>query len=267
MELKEKRKNPSIVMGQKIKDRILSRDEALGGIVLEILGVQGSGKTSLMLSLAEEIIKDNKDELVFWRESTQSQCQFNRFKNWAIYVKEGLKIEFRDITTNQIQNLPIAYFHDFTELLSIAKPKQLNVLYLNEEYEYINFIKFLRLSPGWQTLFIDEYEDLAPLRSRGKQWHRNAELAIEFKNIRKGLVSIFCDTQNPYDTDWRVRSKIMCHIYLNGAKVDIASPIKQEAVNALPLGQLFADYGRAIYGKGAFKSFPPKKPILISYII
>lgn len=254
-------------MGQKIKDRIMSRDESLGGIVLEILGVQGSGKTSLMLSLAEEIIKTNKDELVFWRESTQSQCQFNRFKNWSIYVKEGLQLEFRDIATNQPQTLPVTYFHDFNELVEIAKPRQLNVLYLPEESGYIDFIKFLRLYPGWQSLFIDEYEDLAPLRCKGKQWHNNDELSNEFKNIRKGLVSVFCDTQNPSDVDWRVRSKIMCHIYLNGARVDLSSPIVQEAVNALPMGQLFADYGRAIYGKGSFKSFPPRKPILVSYII
>jgi hypothetical protein len=229
-----------------------------------------------MLSIASDIMK-HSDELVFWRESTSSQCQFNRFKNYQIYVEEGLNIEFRDITTNQPQNLPVTCFQGFNELMGLAKPKQLNVVYLApyvdknnkkiQNAKYIEFIKFLRLYPGWQSFFIDEYEDLAPLRCKGEQWHMNETLSNEYKNIRKGLVSIFGNTQHPADIDWRVRLKIMCHIYLNGAKVDFISPIDQGAVNALPMGTMFCDYGHALYGKGSFKPFPPKKPIMVSYII
>lgn len=264
--LKERRKNPAIVVGQKIKDRILSRDESLGGIIVEILGIQGSGKTSLLLSIASEITK-NKNEIVFWRESTMSQCQFNRVKNWQIFIEEGLTIEFRDILSNQHQNVPITIFKDFNELMNFAKPGKLNVLYLKENKRYVDLIKFLRLYPGWQSLFIDEYEDLVPLRCKGEQWHINGEMATEFKNIRRGLLGVFCDTQNPGDIDWRVRSKIMCHIYLNGSKVDLLSPINQGAINALPIGQMFCDYGHALYGKGSFRAFPPRKPILVAYII
>lgn len=254
----------TIKMGQDIKRRIMLRDSAIGGIVLECLGVQGSGKTSLMLSIAQDIVQTYPNELVFWRDSYFSQCQFNRFKKWMIHVADGVNLQFKNIDQDRVVNVPTTMFNGFDELLANARPRQLNVVYLQNNHEYIDLIRYLRLHKGFQSLFIDEYEDIAPLRCSGEQWKKNELLSNEFKHIRRGLVNLFCDTQNPSDVDWRVRSKIMCHAYLYGSKVDGQSPINQGAVNNLKIGQWYMDYGFALFGKGNFNSFPPKDPVLIA---
>ena len=79
--VRERRINLTVKIGKELEQRIMLRDSSIGGMVLECLGVQGSGKTSFMLSIAEDIINDYPDELIFWRDSYYSQCQFNRFKN------------------------------------------------------------------------------------------------------------------------------------------------------------------------------------------
>jgi len=262
--VRERRINLTVKIGKELEQRIMLRDSSIGGMVLECLGVQGSGKTSFMLSIAEDIINDYPDELIFWRDSYYSQCQFNRFKNWMIHVEDGVEIQFKDIDKGIIVDVPISKFSGFNELIQNAKPGMLNVVYLKSNYDYLTMIRFLRLYKGFQTFFIDEYEDIAPLRASGKQWKKNEELSNEFKHIRRGLVNLICNTQNPSDVDWRVRSKIMCHAYLYGSKVDGQSPIEQGAVNRLKIGQWYMDYGYALFGKGSFDSFPPTIPVLIA---
>ncbi len=264
-----KRKQISLTdkIGKQIYERVMARDSALGGIVLETLGVQGSGKTSLLLSIAEQIMSTYPKELIFWRDSFYTQCQFNRVEKWQIYIEKGVEIEFRDIDLGKTVSLPVTFFDDFDELISLAKPQQLNVIYFENNIKYVDFIKYLRLHPGFQSLFIDEYEDIAPLRCRGEQWKKNEEFSQEMKHIRRGLVNLFCDTQNSSDVDWRVRSKIMCHVYLYGSKVDHLSPVDQAGVNALDVGEILIDYGHALFGKGSFNAYPPRKPILECYNI
>lgn len=252
-------------IGKDIYTRVMQREVSEGGVILEVLGVQGSGKTSLLFSIAEEIMERYPKELVFFRDSYLSQCQFNRFEKWQIFSDNGVGLRFRDIAHDTFVDLPITRFDSFKTLLSKAQPQQLNVIFFKNNYRYIDFIQFLRLYKGWQTLIIDEYEDIAPLRCKGKQWKKNEELSNEFKQIRKGLVNLFCDTQRSSDIDWRVRSKIMCHVYLYGSRVDRMSPINQGAVNSLPVGKLFIDYGHALYGKGSFNPFPPVDPVLEAY--
>jgi len=252
-------------IGKQIYERVMARNSALGGIVLETLGVQGSGKTSLLFSIADEIMERYPNELVFLRDSYYSQCQFNRIQNWQIYAEKGVDLRFRDIDRDKFVKLPITVFKDFKDLVEKAKPQQLNVVYLTENYRYIDFIRYLRLHKNWQSLLIDEYEDIAPLRCKGKQWQKNEELSNEIKHVRRGLVNLFCDTQHPSDIDWRVRTKIMCHVYLYGSKVDGISPVDQGPVNALPIGRLFIDFGHALYGKGSFKAYPPVDPVLEAF--
>lgn len=261
---RKRRTNLTIKIGQDLERRIMLRDSAIGGIVLECLGVQGSGKTSFMLSIVQDIISTYPDELVFWRDSYFSQCQFNRFKKWKIHVAEGVNLQFKDIDKDKLVNVSKVVFNGFNELLEHAEPGLINVVYLQNNHEYIDLIRYLRLYKGFQSLFIDEYEDIAPLRCAGEQWRKNEMLSNEFKHIRRGLVNLFCNTQNPSDVDWRVRSKIMCHAYLYGSKVDGQSPIKQGAVNNLKVGQWYMDYGFALFGKGKFGSYPPKSPVLIA---
>jgi len=265
---KQRRINPSIRVGHEIKERILRRNSDDGGIFTEILGVQGSGKTSLMLSLADEVMSNYPDEIIIWKDSPRSQCQFTRFDKWHIFVEEGMNMKFRDVDTDQYVNVPMTLFSTFNEFMDLAKPGQLNVIYLKDNPRYIEFIGFLRLYKGWQTLFIEEYEDIAPQDARKEEWEMVQKLAFEFKHIRKGLLSVFCNTQKNTDVYWKVRNKVMARIYLHGSKVDGDSPIDQHAVNSLIEDDkhnkrwMWMDYGQALYGKGWFRGYPPKKPTI-----
>jgi len=265
--VRRRRVNPSIQVGHEIKERILRRNSDDGGVLVEILGIQGSGKTSLMHSLADEIMSNCPDEIVIWKDSPRSQCQFTRFNKWHIYVEQGMNMKFRDVDTNQFVDVPITMFSTFDEFMSLARPGQLNVIYLKDNPRYVEFIGFLRLYRGWQTFFIDEYEDLAPQDARKKEWEMVQKLAFEFKHIRKGLLSVFCNTQKNTDVYWKVRNKIMARIYLHGSKVDSDSPIQQYAVNKryedMPNKRwMWMDFGQALYGKGWFRGYPPKKPTI-----
>ncbi len=236
---------------------IMSRRTDQGGCADEILGPQGTGKTSLMLSYACRIMEENPDEIIIWRDSYQSPCMFNRLKNWEIFAEEGTDLEFRDISTNEILNIDVIFFKDYYQLEKMISPQQLNVVYVkNEIIGYIKLINFFRRQAGWQSIFIDEYEDIAPINESGIYYKLIGALGRNIKNIRKGLVSLFCNTQDKSSIDWRVRPKFMCYTYLPGAMVDGTSEIYQQAVNALEVGQGFVSwFGK--FGKILFPGFIP----------
>ena len=85
-------------MGKFIDNEIiLSRKTAWGGCTNEILGPQGTGKTSLMLNYACRIMEINPEEIIIWRDSYQSPCQFNRINKWEIFAEEGTQLIFKNI--------------------------------------------------------------------------------------------------------------------------------------------------------------------------
>jgi hypothetical protein len=232
-----------------------------GGCANEILGPQGTGKTSLMLSYACRIMEENPEEIVIWRDSYQSPCMFNRLNYWEIYAEEGVDLEFRDIYKNKFLDLPVTYFKDFYELEKKITPQQLNVVYTKDEIiGYIKLINFFRRRAGWQSIFIDEYEDIAPINESGIYYKLIGALGKNIKNIRKGLVSLFCNTQDKGSVDWRVRPKFMCYTYLPGAVVDGNSEVYQQAVNNLNVGAGYISwYGK--FGKIFFPGYKPKELI------
>ena len=249
-------------MGDFIDNQIImSRRTDQGGCADEILGPQGTGKTSLMLSYACRIMEENPDETIIWKDSYQSPCMFNRVNNWQIYAEIGTDLEFRDIYKDEILELPITYFKDYYQLEKQLSSQQLNVVYVkNEIIGYIKLLNFFRRRSGWQSIFIDEYEDIAPINESGDYYKLIGALGKNIKNIRKGLVSLFCNTQDKGSIDWRVRPKFMCYTYLPGAVVDSNSEVYQQAVNALSVGQGFVSwYGK--FGKILFPPFTPKDTV------
>lgn len=241
---------------------IMSRNKSQGGCADEILGPQGTGKTSLMLGYACRIMEEHPDELIIWKDSYQSPCMFNRLNDWEVFVEQGVDIEFRDIGNNEIIDLPVTFFSDYNQLLNRLKTQQLNVVYVKDEViGYIRLINHLRRHAGWQSIFIDEYEDIAPINESGINYRIIGALGKNLKNIRKGLVSLFCNTQDKGSIDWRVRPKFMCYTYLGGSVVDSNSEIWQNAVNGLSIGQGFISwFGK--FGKINFEPFEPKEPVI-----
>jgi len=260
--------NKQKIATKKILERRMARDESQGGILSLTIGAQGEGKTSQMLHESKTIMDWYPNELIIWRDSFQSAAQFNRIgDNWQIFAERGCNLRFRNLTSGGYLKIKYITFNNFNELINqdtgkgLMKPQQLNVLYFKHEYTWIDFLCHLRETVGWQSAFFDEIEDVIPLNPPKEQYDRNLLFSNNAKQIRKGLVNMFCNTQNMSDIDWRFKSKIMMRIYLNGSKVDPRSQIKQVAVNKLKKGLGFVDWNFGSYGKLKFKSYPPRKPV------
>lgn len=253
------------IMGNFIDHEIImSRNTATGGCSNEILGPQGTGKTSLMLNYVCRVMKENPDEIIVWRDSYQSPCQFNRLKNWEIFAEEGTDLQFKDININETVDLNITTFKTFDELITKMKPYQLNVVYVCDQViGYIRLINHLKGIKGWQSIFIDEYEDIAPLNCSGSKYRLIGALGSEMKNIRKGLVSLFCNTQAKSQIDWRVRDTFMVETYLSGARKDKGSSVYQNAINSLEKGTAWVSW-EGKFGRINYPAFPPKPTIYIA---
>lgn len=252
------------VNGAKITKRILERNPDNGAVAVEITGLQGSGKTSLELWFADTILKKYPEEMVLWRDSLNSPLQFTKigYGKYKILIEAGSQLKFAYAETLQPANVPFTTFTDMEDLYSKCKKGKINAVYFKDEYSWIDFIKYLRIQPGWQSVFLDEYEDVCPQRCRGEQWHRNEWFGNNIKLVRKQLVSVFGNTQSNMDVDVRVRNKMMIWIYLFGARVDNMSPIFQKTVSSLKIGEAWLDWGHSIYGEVKFPAYYPQKPII-----
>lgn len=251
------------VQGHLLLDRIFERDLDKGAVFVEISGIQGCGKTSLMLGFATKIMRDNPEEIVFWREPVGSPAQFNKIgDDWQILAEKNYPLEVLEITNDLCPaDVKIRYFRDYKELIRMAKPGLLNVVYFHDLYKWIDLVDRLKLLPGWQTCFWDEYEDICPEHSSGLIWKKNKLLSNSLKQVRKGRVSLIVNSQSSMDSDFRVRSKAMMWIYLHGARVDKNSPIKKQAVQALMVGAGWVDHAHSLYGQFQFPPFKPKEVI------
>lgn len=253
----------SEVMGRFIdKEIITARNVATGGTTVEILGPQGTGKTSLMLNYACRIMEENPDELIIWKDSWDSQSQFNRIKDWEVFAEEGVELRFRNIRKNEEENIEVKHFSDFEHLARMLSPQQLNVVYLKDDIiGWAKLLNFFRRYKGWQSIFIDEYKDIAPINTRSPYYNYIGEIAKEMSMVRKGLVSFYGNTQSKSQIDYRFRSGFMVVTYLSGAKKDKITSIYQQAINKLDKGEAWLSwYGK--FGKIHFPAFPPKEPIM-----
>jgi hypothetical protein len=252
------------IEGERILKRIFQRDKTEGGVSLETVGPQGSGKTSADLHFLERIRDKHPEEILFYRDSVESPVQFNRVDKWRIYAEEGTTLKFRDYTTNSYFDVSVTPFCDFEDLYNKAEPYVLNVIYFKKEYTWIDYLNYLRRhmhrGNGWKSVFLEEYEDITPQYAGGKQWIKNLLYSKNAKNIRKGLVSTFANTQAKSDVSYFIRNKLMMRSYLNGSKVDDTSPIEQRAVDKLHIGEAMIDFGSR-FGKFTHKAFPPTKKI------
>jgi len=262
-----KRVSKKAVAGRLLLEKIFERDIDKGAVFAEISGIPGSGKTSLMIGMSKRIMKDNPEELIFWRESVGSPCQFTKFgdpSKWQILAEESYPLQVLEIT-NKLKPAPVSvkYFRDYQELMRMSKPGMLNVVYFKDLYKWIPFIDRLRLLSDWQTVFLDEFEDICPQRCSGITWRMNDKLSNSLKQLRKSRVSIIANTQSSMDADFRVRSKLMFWIYLYGARKDELSPISKSAVRALRVGSGWIDQAHSLFGQFSFPPFVPQSYIYV----
>lgn len=189
------------------------RNREKGGISSITISPPGAGKTNQLIHDAKYIMKHCPNEIMFWRDNPKSAAQYNKKGiNWEIFVEEGCNISFRNLSTGGYIHIPYTSFNSFNELINkdtgigLAKPGQLNVIYFSDEYKWIDFLEHLRHTINFQSVFIDEIEDLIPLNppkrageNRNIRYEKNLFFAENFKEFRKGWVNFFANTQDLAD--------------------------------------------------------------------
>lgn len=255
------------VEGERIWNLIFKRDINFGGFLVGIYGLMGSGKTSLMHQMKSRIIMENPDEIVFWREPLGNPLQArNTDDGFQILCEKRYPIKIMKVYphSNEITDeIPIHFFSNFKELMKLAKPQMPNVVYYGHQYKWINLMDNLKQIGSWQTLFFDEFEDICPMRCRGKQWMMNEKFASSAKEIRKSRINIIYNTQNKQDLDFRIVTKTMIHVYLFGATPDRNSPVYRQAIQHLEIGQGYIDQGHSLFGVIEFDAVYPKEPYYV----
>jgi len=251
------------------------RDKSQGGYNSLTVGPPGSGKTSQLLFEARNIMKWYPDELIFWRDSPKGAAQFNRIGNrYEVFAEKGIRLKFRDLENGNLLDIDYKYFKNFNELIhkdtkqGLVKSGQLNVVFFKNDYRWIDLMEHLRSTIGWQSVFLDEVEDICPLnpgKRPGEERNIRNEKNIFFSNnakaLRRGLIHLFADTQNVSELDWRFIGKLNFICYLRGARAFSASRIKQVAIDSLSMGEVWIDWENRLYGKSVFPAFPPIEPV------
>ena len=260
---------------QEIIKRRLLRDPSQGGFTSLTVGPPGTGKTSLLLYEAELFMRKYPEEIIIWRDAPDSVAQFNRIPNFLVFLEKGCKVNFRNMSKGGTLKIPYTYFNSFDELIErdtgkgLFQPGYLNVVYFKEDYTWVDLMDHLRRTIGWQSLFVDEIEDLLPLNpskreheNRNFRMERNLKFSNSIKQFRKGLLNMNSNTQNFYEIDWRCKSKMNFLIYLRGARVESDSLISQNAVNCLDIGEAYVDWEHRQYGKISFDGYVPRNPLI-----
>lgn len=255
------------VEGERIWNLIFKRDINFGGFLVGMYGIMGSGKTSLMHQMKSRIMKENPDEIVFWREPLGTPLQArNAGDDFQILCEREYPVKIMRVYPNSNEvtdDIPIKFFSGFKELMKLAEPQMINVVYYGHLYKWIKLMDNLKQISSWQTLFFDEFEDVCPMRCKGKQWMMNEKFASSIKEIRKARINVIYNTQNKQDLDFRVVTKTMIHIYLFGAVNDRYSPIYKQAIQHLEIGQGYIDQGHSLFGVIEFDPVYPKEPCYI----
>lgn len=260
----------SAVMGRKLWQKFLHRDYDFGGFLVEVNGIMGSGKTSLMLGMADKILKLHPKETVFWREPVANPMQITKIgdpSKFQFLCDRRHPVVLYEVTDKGLvksNDLNIRFFSGIKQLIDKSKPGMVNVVYFADLSKWADLLMRLRFNAGWQTVFIDEAEDVVPQRcsnKNGHQWDKNEMLAANAKQIRKNQVSLVYNSQTgSSDVDSRFRSKSMMFFYLYGSKYDERSPLSKGAIRSLKVGSAWIDYGHSLFGRIQFKPYVPKGP-------
>lgn len=256
---------PKLEVGKPIPpvwEGTINRNPDTGGIVLFAAGRQGCGKTSLLLTIANAIVRRPEPrELVIWRGLFS--CQFLKFWSWKLFIEHGAPVKFME--NGHDIALPIVNFNGFDDLLQNLEFGKLNVVYFNDDAKWIDFVDWLLIHGAgkWISVFIDEVEDLVPYGAPGEGWVRNKKFSDAVKSARKQRLSIYSATQKPADVDWRFRAKVMIWAMLRGARKEKGIRIWQRAIDALKVGEAWiCESGD--FQKIRFDPYPPRREVVAS---
>jgi len=248
------------IIGHKLMERVLSRNKDYGGILGEITGAQGTGKTSVLLSLTHRTIERNPDEKVFWREQTNAPIQIFKLGldkiNFMIPEDDSIVFRDRDTKLEEVELEPLTKFKlrevttksknaegkyiettkiipDYKDVYQKAKRGQANIVYFKSPHDWMEFITSLRQAGEWTNVFIDEMADICPSVNSGNLFKRIIKFSGTMGAVRRCMMNVFYNTQTAQDIDWKIRKKIMLMIFLPGAVKDKKSRVTQKAIDNL----------------------------------
>lgn len=246
-------KDPKTI-GTKIYNEIFERNNDVGAKVVELSSGQGGAKTSACLDMAEKTMSWYPSEKVFWRESIKSPVQFTKVIGYPykIFVEEGYELIFKNVTKHIKINPEITVFSGFDELNRLAKGQTLNVVFFKSLFTWIDFIAFLIsdeiATTEWQTIVMDEYEDIFPSGTSGEEWRKMQKGGDVIKHCRKGYVTLIGNCHKGRAIDWRIRDKVMIYMYGFGSRVDFSSRINQYCVDSTVTGDFWIDKEHSRFG-------------------
>jgi len=254
------------VEGEKIWNLLFARDNDFGGWLVEISGLMGKGKTSLMLEMVRKIRNDFPEETILWREPVLSPLQILKLDdNFELFSEKSFPLKVFQLGKNRpipTDKYKIRYFDGPAKLLDMVRPGQTNVIYFKKLYKWVELMIRLRFNTSWQSIFLDEAEDICPSqcsnKGEDKSWTYNHKLIDNIKQIRKSRVNVICNTQSSSDIFWRFRKKIMMHFYLSGSTGDQLSPVFQPMLQNLKTGEGIVDLSFSRFGKISFSPYTPK---------
>jgi len=254
-----------------IMDRIQAQNPDMGGVFLEALGMQGVGKTSVIIAFCEDTILNHPDQKNFFRNPYFAPLQFLKLTphtKWEIMLEEGSRVTFHDrddkLAEINIDN-KIKYFKDFNELYDKATPGKCTAVFFEDEVKWYDFIHFLRGVGEWCHIYLDEYGELFPANPSGELYRKIMDAASDLKEARKCMMNVYATTQVTSDVDYRIRNKIMTIAYLYGSRPVGRSRVTQQAIDALDRdivkgNQVWLEEGFGKFGRGRFtKIYKPIK--------
>jgi len=242
-----------------IMNRIHSQNKEMGGVLTESTGMQGSAKTSAMLSFCHHNILKHPDQKNFWRNTYDSPLQFTKLPpgTWEIMVEEGHNLKFYE-RSEHLPEIPVEYkvFKTLDELHDDATPGKCTAVFFRDESYWMNLVHYLGFRGEWNHVFLDEYGELFPSNPSGPLYRKIMEAVFDFGEIRKRNINVHTTTQVASDVFYGIRRKIMIFIYFPGARA-AGGLVKQEAVDKLELNpvkgnQAWLELRGHRYGKGRF---------------
>lgn len=288
----ESERDPKRAIFKRLWNELIQNDERRGGRLALITGEQGSGKTTLMLRIMEELHKQGT--IIIWRGRNVEQIHripqwkervvfhFHSMDDPKIYdVRGSVKIPVRDVAVKFYDN-PVDLF-EFLEDDRINVVFEPSVFYFTEELKLLDVVRrdtglkmserikqepqpsqffwheivYLltrKMNTYWYGLFIDEVDDVFPENPRKLQWRLQEWAKDAIKDFRKKRVSLIASTHNLSDVDHRVRGKFQFFIYMKNAKVSDKSLVDQRFVLNLATGVFIIENG--LFGFGKVQPYP-----------
>ncbi len=251
---------------------LIVRDPSRAGKSLMITGATGFGKTALMVCITKGLFGNKRqvkrdlregkiDEDVKWEyEQIAAEkiywigdvdCQWRRIPESAtprggppdrvsgkqFFVEDGLKLKFfLNGNPVQIKSVP---FTDFSDVVAYAQPHRLNIVYIRDPLDVMDFIQYLigNSTGGWSTVCVDEMEDICPAYMKKDNWWRAEELSRRLAKARKRNISFYSTLQSDSQLDWRVPNIVPHRGLCPGAKRPKGWEIYKWVCGHVPLGQ------------------------------